>query len=74
MSIALRNRREAYDQIEPKRPNRKAMILDILASSSKTATVILSLLIVSTEPLTVFVPPTSKMKRYWPIKRGEILY
>lgn len=26
MSIALRNRREAYDQIEPKRPNRKAMI------------------------------------------------
>ena len=28
MSIALRNRREAYDQIEPKRPNRKAMILD----------------------------------------------
>ena len=32
MSIALRNRREAYDQIEPKRPNRKAMILDILTS------------------------------------------
>lgn len=25
MSIALRNRREAYDQIEPKRPNRKAI-------------------------------------------------
>lgn len=24
MSIALRNRREAYDQIEPRRPNRKA--------------------------------------------------
>lgn len=32
MSIALRNRREAYDQIEPKRPNRKAMILDVLTS------------------------------------------
>jgi predicted lipoprotein len=47
---------------------------DILASSSKTATAILSLLIVSTELLTVFVPPTSKMKRCWPIKRGEILY
>lgn len=46
----------------------------ILASSSKTATAILSLLIVSTELLTVFVPPTSKMKRCWPIKRGEILY
>ena len=29
MSIALRNRHEAYDQIEP---NRKAMILDILTS------------------------------------------
>ena len=32
MSIALRNRREAYDQIEPRRPNRKAMILDVLTS------------------------------------------
>ena len=32
MSIALKNRREAYDQIEPKRPNRKAMILDVLTS------------------------------------------
>lgn len=32
MSIALRNRREAYDQIKPKRPNRKAMILDVLTS------------------------------------------
>lgn len=32
LSIALRNRREAYDQIEPKRPNRKAMILDVLTS------------------------------------------
>lgn len=46
----------------------------ILASFSKTATAILSLLIVSTELLTAFVPPTSKMKRCWPIKRGEILY
>lgn len=46
----------------------------ILASSSKTATATLSLLIVSTELLTAFVPPTSKMKRCWPIKRGEILY
>lgn len=32
MSIALRNRREAYDQIEPRCPNRKAMILDVLTS------------------------------------------
>lgn len=32
MSIALRNRREAHDQIEPRRPNRKAMILDVLTS------------------------------------------
>ena len=37
-------------------------------------TATLSLLIVSTELLTAFVPPTSKMKRCWPIKRGEILY
>ena len=50
------------------------LLTGILASSSKTATAILSLLIVSTELLTVFVPPTSKMKRCWPIKRGEILY
>lgn len=34
MSIALRNRREAYDQIKPKRPNRKAMILDVLTSGN----------------------------------------
>ena len=34
MSIALRNRREAYDQIEPKRPNRKAMILDTVGNGN----------------------------------------
>lgn len=28
----MRNRREAYDQIEPRCPNRKAMILDVLTS------------------------------------------
>lgn len=32
MSIALRDRREAYDQIKPKAPNRKAMILEVLTS------------------------------------------
>lgn len=32
MSIALRDRREAYDQIKPKRANRKAMILEVLTS------------------------------------------
>lgn len=32
MSIELRNRREAYDKIKPKRLNRKAMILEILTS------------------------------------------
>ncbi len=34
MSIALRNRREAYEQIKPKRSNRKAMILDVLTSGN----------------------------------------
>ena len=32
MSIALRDRREAYEKIKPKRPNRKAMILEVLAA------------------------------------------
>ena len=32
VGIALKDRLEAYDQIEPKRPNRKAMILDVLTS------------------------------------------
>lgn len=31
-SIALRNRREAYEKVKPKRPSRKDMILDVLAS------------------------------------------
>lgn len=32
MSIALRDRREAYEKIKPKRPNRKAMILEVLTA------------------------------------------
>ena len=32
MSIAIKNRREAYEKVKPKRPNRKAMILDVLTS------------------------------------------
>jgi hypothetical protein len=32
MSIALRDRREAYDQVKPKSPSRKAMILEVLTS------------------------------------------
>jgi len=43
---------------------------DAANSSSQVS----SLGIVSTELLTAFVTPTSKMKRCWPIKRGEILY
>lgn len=31
-SIELRNRREAYEKVKPKRPNRKNMILDVLTS------------------------------------------
>lgn len=30
MSITIKNRREAYDEIKPKRENRKAMILEVL--------------------------------------------
>ena len=30
MSITLKNRREAYENIKPKRDNRKAMILNVL--------------------------------------------
>ena len=32
MGIALRDRREAYDRVKPKSPNRKAMILEVLTS------------------------------------------
>lgn len=32
MSIELKNRREAYEKVKPKRPNRKDMILDVLAA------------------------------------------
>lgn len=31
-SIELRDRREAYEKVKPKRPNRKDMILDVLTS------------------------------------------
>ncbi len=31
-SIELRNRRETYEKVKPKRPNRKDMILDVLTS------------------------------------------
>lgn len=34
MSIALRDRREAYEQVKPKRPNRKAMILEVLKNGN----------------------------------------
>ncbi len=30
LSITIKNRREAYDEIKPKRENRKAMILEVL--------------------------------------------
>lgn len=32
MSIELRDRRDAYNQVKPKRQNRKAMILNVLTS------------------------------------------
>lgn len=32
MSIALKNRREAYNHTNPKHPNRKTMILEVLTS------------------------------------------
>lgn len=32
MTIELRNRREAYDQVKPKRLTRKAMILNVLTN------------------------------------------
>lgn len=32
MSIAIKNRREAYERIKPKRPNRKDMILEVLTA------------------------------------------
>lgn len=32
MSITLKDRREAYESIKPKRPNRKAMILEVLTA------------------------------------------
>lgn len=32
ISITLKNRREAYEKIKPKRPNRKAMILEVLTA------------------------------------------
>lgn len=32
MGITLKNRREAYENIKPKRDNRKAMILEVLQS------------------------------------------
>lgn len=32
MSIAIKNRREAYERVKPKRPSRKGMILDVLIS------------------------------------------
>lgn len=32
MGIALRDRREAYDQVKPKIPNRKELILGVLES------------------------------------------
>lgn len=30
LSITIRNRREAYDEIKPKRESRKVMILEVL--------------------------------------------
>lgn len=32
MSITIKNRREAYEKVKPKRPNRKDMILDVLTA------------------------------------------
>lgn len=32
MNIELKNRREAYERVKPKRPNRKDMILDVLTA------------------------------------------
>lgn len=32
MNIAIKNRREAYERVKPKRPNRKDMILDVLTA------------------------------------------
>lgn len=34
MGITLKNRREAYENIKPKRDNRKAMILEVLQSGN----------------------------------------